>query len=135
MPDLSSMPEAVFAAFRSHRLAVGRDYWRAAAAVAGWRVAVNDRFRVRDRDRGEAKNALNDIQGVVGELAGMRVVEGLVPPPVAVHHDLLSVQGPVDDVDVTAILSSGDTLRIEAKCHLEAAAKRLLLINVRAHER
>src|SRR4051812_17756218 len=70
------------------------DFWRAAAAIAGWRLAVNDPIRSSDRDRGREKNRLNEIQGVVGELIGIRVIEQLHPPPVMVRHDLLNLRGP-----------------------------------------
>src|SRR4051794_36534362 len=78
---------------------------------AGWRVSTNDPIRQPDRDRGIDKNRLNDIQGVIGELIGIRVVERLAPPPVAITHDLLDLRGPVNDVDITATFASGAELR------------------------
>lgn len=115
--------------------ALTADVWRAAAAIAGWRVAINDEIRSPDRDRGADKNRLNDIQGLIGELVGIRALEKLDPPPTRLRHDILDLTGPVDDVDVVAVLPSGVELRLETKCHLDEPNKSLFLINERAHER
>jgi hypothetical protein len=111
------------------------DVWRASAAIAAWRVSVSDKIRQPDRDRGADKNRLNDIQRVIGELAGILALEQVVPNPPHIIHDLLDLSGPVNDVDIVATLRAGDKLRLETKCHLDVAHKKLLLINLREHEK
>ncbi len=106
-------------------------FWAAAANVAGFRKASNDGIRGKTRSRGEDKNLLNDLQGVVGELVALSRLEGL---GFSCTHDLLDVSGPVDDVDIRASID-GVELAIEAKCLLMAPNKHLFLVNEIAHER
>lgn len=108
-----------------------RDIWLASARMAGWRTAANEPIRVADRHRGSGKNMLNDLQGCLGELVALRVAE-MVWPAKRIVHDALDWSGPQDDVDL--VIDNG-SLRLEAKCHLDAPGKRLLLVNQRAHER
>jgi hypothetical protein len=109
------------------------DVWRASAAIAAWRVSVNDKIRQPDRDGGTDKNRLNNIQGVIGELVGILALEQVVPSPPHFTHDLLDLSGPANDVDIVATLQEGDELRLETKCHLDVANEKLLRINLRTH--
>lgn len=113
------------------RVRLPESFWMAAATVAGLRKASNDPIRGVTRTRGQSKNLLNDLQGVVGELVVLSRLQGL---GFECSNDLLDVSGPVDDVDIRAKV--GDrVLAVEAKCLLLEPNKRLFLVNQIAHQR
>jgi hypothetical protein len=126
--------DAVIAGLSVRRgLQLDRDTWTAAAMLAGLRVAANDAIRVADRDRGEHKNQLADLWGVIGELIALRVVEQVWDGPV--EHHPIDFERSVDEVDVT-VRAADRPLLLEAKAHLiELGNKRWFLINKRAHRR
>ena len=112
-----------------------KNYWIAAAYVASARTSINDSIRAPDRDRGRNKNLLADIAGVIGELVAAAAAEE-IPGVLEVKTNLLDVDGPIDDVDLTLTDSpTADCVRLEAKCHLLSDRKRLFLINERAHQK
>ena len=118
---------------RLSRTPLTRDFWIAACSIAWLRRAVNDRFRQLARDRGDDKNLLNDVQGVVGELASIAKAQS-ADDVSEVVHDLVSLEGPVDDVDLKAKTSGGE-LRLESKCLIWQPRKKLFVINDIAHKR
>jgi len=105
-----------------------RSFWVAAAAVAVLRKAVNDPFRQEHRSRGEAKNLLNDLEGAAGELAALKHFGGFTGSDLEVTHDILSLHGPVDEVDFRIEEPDGITL-MEVKALLVESGKGLFLIN------
>jgi hypothetical protein len=113
-------------------LVLDKDTWHATAILAGLRVAANDRLRARDRDRGEAKNWLADLWGVLGELVALRILDEIWGGPV--NHHPIDFSRPVDEVDLVAMLSDAP-LRLEAKAHMLEPGKAWFLINSRAHQR
>ncbi len=118
--------------FRPRSLTLSAETWQAAAVLAGLRVAVNDKKRREDRDRGQHKNWLADIWGTIGELVALRrlnLIEGL-----PVRHHPIDFAGFVDDVDLFASASDGP-VRLEAKAHLLEAGKEWFMVNKRARER
>lgn len=116
---------------------VSRDEWIAAAVIAGLRTASNE-DRKEHRSRGEEKNALNDIQGVIGELIALNALER-VHGGENVAHSILHWDGGAgkvqDDVDLVLTIPGHGTLRFESKCHLDEPSKKMLLVNRLAHER
>jgi hypothetical protein len=125
--------DAVIAGLSARRgLRLNRDMWAAAAMLAGLRVAANNAIRQSDRDRGERKNQLADLWGVIGELIALRVVDQVWDGPV--EHHPIDFEQSVDEVDVT-LRSADRPLLLEAKAHLIEPGKRWFLINERAHER
>jgi hypothetical protein len=125
--------EAVIAGLSARRgLQLDRDTWAAAAMLAGLRVAANDAIRAGDRDRGERKNQLADLWGVIGELIALRVVEQVWDGPV--EHHPIDFEQSVDEVDIT-VRTAVRPLLLEAKAHLIEPGKKWFLINERAHER
>lgn len=114
------------------RVAVSRRTWEAAAVLAGLRVAVNDRVRAEDRDRGPGKNWLADLWGVLGELIALRTINAIADVPV-LHHPIDFARS-VDAVDLTAQASDGPVL-LEAKAHLLESGKDWFMVNRRARER
>jgi hypothetical protein len=125
--------DAVIAGLSARRgLRLNRDTWAAAAMLAGLRVAANDAIRAGDRDRGERKNQLADLWGVIGELIALRVVEQVWDGPV--EHHPIDFEQSVDEVDIT-VRTADRPLLLEAKAHLLEPGKRWLLINERAHGR
>lgn len=116
---------------RPVRIKLPEAFWMAAATVAGLRKASNDPIRGVTRTRGQSKDLLNDLQGVVGELVVLSRLQRL---GFECSNDLLDVNGPVDDVDIRA--RAGElVLAIEAKCLLLEPNKHLFLVNKIAHER
>jgi hypothetical protein len=113
-------------------LRLSRRTWGAAAVLAGLRVAANDEIRAPDRDRGERKNQLADIWGVIGELTALRAVDLAWTGPVE-HHPISFVRS-VDEVDIT-VCTPDAPLLIEAKAHLLESGKSWFMINERAHLR
>ncbi len=116
---------------------VSRDQWVAAAVIAGLRMASNA-DRLEHRSRGREKNALNDIQGVIGELIALNALER-VHGTDNVSHSILHWDGGMgkvqDDVDLVLTIPGHGTLRFESKCHLDEPRKKMLLVNRQAHER
>jgi hypothetical protein len=117
---------------RPRQLSLSTETWRAAAVLAGLRVAVNDRIRVEDRDRGEHKNWLADIWGTIGELVALRALESVAD--LCVKHHPIDFQGSVDEVDLVASATDGP-LRLEAKTHLLEPGKSWFMVNKRARDR
>jgi hypothetical protein len=118
--------------------AVSRDEWLAASVIAGLRVESN-RDRASHRSRGASKDILNDIQGVIGEIVALGMLEREHGAD-AVGHELLHWGGGTEDevqrvVDFLVRTPSGVDLRLESKCHLDAPNKMMFLINARAHDR
>lgn len=106
--------------------------WRAAALLAGLRRAVNDPIRAADRDRGQEKNWLADIWGVIGELVALRRVNHLTAD--VVEHHPIDFERSVNEVDLVVWTSDGP-LRLEAKAHLIEPGKAWFMVNRRARER
>jgi hypothetical protein len=106
--------------------------WKVAALLAGLRRAVNDPIRAADRDRGEDKNWLADIWGVIGELVALRRINHLTSD--VVEHHPIDFERSVDEVDLVVWTSDGP-LRLEAKAHLIEPGKAWFMVNQRAGER
>ncbi len=106
--------------------------WKVAALLAGLRRAVNDPIRAADRDRGEDKNWLADIWGVIGELVALRRINHLTSD--VVEHHPIDFEGAVDEVDLVVWTSDGP-LRLEAKAHLIEPGKAWFMVNQRARQR
>lgn len=53
------------------RVRIDPALWTAAMVLGRMRTLVNNQHRLADRDRGTAKNALNDRQGALEELLGL----------------------------------------------------------------
>ena len=114
-------------------LPLSNRFWLVSSAIAMARKTSNDSIRATIRDRGEQLNIENDIQGVVGELACIAKAEA-DPECSDVSHDIFSVEGPVDDVDLRFI-KKNKSYRIETKCLMWEKRKRRFLINQTAHKR
>lgn len=106
--------------------------WEAAALLAGLRVAVNDRFRAADRDRGAVKNRLADIWGTFGELVALRVLNEVCALPI--RHRPIDFESSVDQADLAIDLDDG-VIQLEAKAHLIEPGKSWFLVNKRARDR
>jgi hypothetical protein len=117
---------------RHFRLTLDSELWRSAAILAGLRMAVNDPIRSQRRDRGEQKNWLADIWGVVGELIAIRALDEVWSG--GLRHQPIDFDGAVDEVDIVVDLPAG-SLRLEAKAHLLEPKKSWFMINQTAHER
>lgn len=117
---------------RPRSIQLTEEVWRAAAILAGLRRAVNDRHRDEIRDRGEAKNGLADLWGVIGELVALRRLQEITDAPIA--HQPIDFARSVQDVDLHVELADGPLL-LEAKAHLLQHGKRYFLINEEAHRR
>lgn len=109
-----------------------QEVWRAAAILAGLRRAVNDRHRDEIRDRGEVKNWLADLWGVIGEIVALRWLQEITDAPIG--HRPIDFARSVQDVDLRVQLADGSLL-LEAKAHLLQRDKRYFLINEEAHRR
>lgn len=111
-----------------------RNSWLTAVAIAVVRMNANKNRR-ENRDRGDQKNLLNDIQGVLGELVSTKKAEkayGIA----RVVHDIVDFTGPINDVDLKITQNEGDEpLRIEVKCLLWNDRKLYFLINAAAHNK
>lgn len=114
------------------RLRLTAATWEAAAVIAGLRVAVNDRFRASDRDRGEPKNLLADITGSIGELVALRRLNEETSGQV--EHHPIDFGSSVDAADLVVAASDGSVL-LETKTHLDAPGKHWLMVNERARDR
>lgn len=123
-----SLPPELEGLNRTARIRLSDGPWICAAVIALLRKSVNDGIRVEIRDRGDEKNWLNDLQGTIGELVAIHRVESIVGNNDRVKHDLLSFEGPVDDVDLK-IFGVG----IESKCHAWKENKRFFAVNKEAH--
>ncbi|WP_183035761.1 hypothetical protein [Cupriavidus sp. UME77] len=126
-------PEGVERLHEVRKIALDRSLWVTAVAIAELRTLANDKIRVENRDRGPAGNRANDVQGVLGEIVAIIHLEKAFGLD-AICHDLFSVGGPVDDVDIS-VSWDNRTERLEAKCLIWDASKRLFLINDEAHAR
>jgi hypothetical protein len=118
---------------RPCRAQLNVETWRAAAVLAGLRVATNDPIRRQDRDRGEDKNWLADIWGTLGELVAVRVLRHYTKTSEVEHHPI-DFDKPVDDVDVKVEMSDGPLL-LETKTHMIEHGKNWFMVNERAHAR
>ena len=105
--------------------------WVAAAVLGLLRTAVNDSHRRTVRDRGKTKNVLTDLQGALGELVGLELLDraGLGQPTVG----LLDLEGSVDLPDLVA--NTQPPVSLDVKCHLDVEGKKLFLVNERARRR
>ncbi len=117
---------------RPRSIRLTEEVWRAAAILAGLRRAVNDRHRDAIRDRGEAKNWLADLWGVIGEIVALRCLQEITNVPIA--HWPIDFARSVQDVDLHVQLADGSLL-LEAKAHLLQRDKHYFLINEEAHRR
>lgn len=115
-------------------ISLTRDHWRAAALLAGLRKGVNDNQRSAHRSRGEVKNLLNDLQGVLGELVALIALEESGDNIKSIHHNPIDFDTHIDDVDLVAN-SQENEYRIESKCLLVESNKSLFLVNQTAHNR
>lgn len=116
------------------RLTLTGGTWRAAAVVAGLRLASNDRTRTARRDQGLDGNVRNDVLGALAELVGRYALEkGLAHGPV--RGVLLDPAGAVDDVDASFLDVNGLEQRVEVKGHLRQARYTRFAINDEAHRR
>ena len=86
------------------------------------------------RDRGDAINRQNDLQGALGELLGLRLLEESLPEGHAIQHCLVDLEGSIDECDLVVTTSAG-TVKYEVKCHFDESKKKYLAINERAYER
>lgn len=115
---------------------ISREEWLATAVIAGLRVASN-RGRAAHRSRGEEKNLLNDIQGTIGELIAIRILER-EHGAAQVEHAIFDWSGGTGDVQdkVDIVVRACDSsVRLEGKCHLDEDNKRMFLVNRTAHQR
>lgn len=129
-PDLSSTLWTV------GDVEISRDEWLATGVIAGLRVASN-RSRLPHRSRGAQKNLLNDIQGVVGELLAIRILESQHGAG-QVEHAILHWSGGTGEVQEKVdivVRDEGECVRLEGKCHLDEDNKRMFLVNRTAHQR
>lgn len=117
-----------------HRQPLTAATWRAAAVVAGLRLASNDMSRTRRRDQGASGNVRNDIMGVLAELVGRHVLETRVASG-PVGGVLLDPDGAVDDVDAAFADRASTGHRVELKGCLRQPNYRLFAINDEAHRR
>jgi hypothetical protein len=117
---------------RPRSVQLTEEVWLAAAILAGLRRAVNDRHRDEIRDRGEAKNGLADLWGVIGEIVALRWLQEITDAPIG--HRPIDFARSVQDVDLRVQLADGSLL-LEAKAHLLERDKRYFLINEEAHRR
>lgn len=124
---------------RPQDAALSRELWAAAAFIGGLRTASNGATRRGSEDRGAIKNAVNDTQGLIGELVVLRRLGDVTGW--AAQHDLLDWDGPqgrtTPDVTLAAVQRSvtpeghrdgqqvtgpvsvpARELRLEAKAHL-----------------
>jgi hypothetical protein len=117
---------------RPRSIRLTEEVWRASAILAGLRRAVNDRHRDEIRDRGEVKNWLADLWGVIGEIVALRWLQEITDAPIG--HRPIDFARSVQDVDLRVQLADGSLL-LEAKAHLLQRDKRYFLINEEAHRR
>src|SRR5262249_48377272 len=105
--------------------------WAAAAVLGRLRTLVNDNYRRKVRDRGMAKNILNDLQGALGELVGLELLNrGGIS---ARAQGLLDLGGSVNRPDLVA--AAGLPVPLDVKCHFDEPRKRLFLVNEKARLR
>jgi len=115
-------------------ISLTRDHWRAAALLAGLRKGVNDNQRSAHRSRGEFKNILNDLQGVLGELVALMTLEESGANIKSIQHNPIDFETHIDDVDL--VVDGHDReYKIESKCLLVERNKSLFLVNQTAHNR
>jgi hypothetical protein len=107
------------------RIELSRPLWAAATVLGLLRTAVNDEYRKSRRNRGERKNELNDLQGALGELVGLEVLDraGLSKG----SDGLLDLQRSVDRPDLVATTEPPTPL--DVKCHFDEKPKKLFLVN------
>lgn len=113
------------------KIRLSRNLWVAAAVLGLLRTAVNDPHRVTNRNRGPSKNILNDLQGSLGELVGLGLLDRADLSPGA--QGLLDLEGSVDLPDLVA--NTNPQARLDVKCHFDEERKRLFLINEQARIR
>jgi hypothetical protein len=121
---------------------VSPQLWAAAAFIGGLRTASNQGRRP-EQDRGPLQNAINDMQGVLGELLLLEQLSGQLPATWTIGHSLLHWDGgggvaASEGVDITLHRAAATApvrdlagaakghvpipsieLRLEAKAHLE----------------
>lgn len=112
-------------------ISVSARTWRAAAVLGKLRTLVNDRHRDSDRDRGRSKNLLNDLQGAIGEIVGLTLLDRRQLGAPA--HGLLDLGSSVDRPDLSTV--GPQPVHLDVKCHLHRDNKRLFLVNERARQR
>lgn len=110
---------------------VSASTWTASAVLGLLRTSVNDGFRAEDRDRGHRKNVLNDLQGSLGELLGLFLLDRAELPAAA--GGLLDLEGSVDLPDLA--VEAEPPMYLDVKCHLDEPGKHLFLVNERARRR
>lgn len=113
------------------KIRLSRELWLAAAVLGRLRTLVNDEYRRRVRDRGTAKNILNDLQGSIGELVGLELLDRAHFRAVA--QGLLDLRGSVDRPDLIA--PTDPPIALDVKCHFDESPKRLFLVNEQARVR
>jgi hypothetical protein len=113
------------------KIQLSRELWVAAAVLGLLRTVVNDEYRQATRDRGTAKNILNDLQGSLGELVGIRLLDQAGFNASA--QGLLDLNGSVDRPDLVA--DTDPPTLLDVKCHFDEHPKRLFLINEKARLR
>src|SRR4051794_16775376 len=77
----------------SRTVDVSPTVWAAAAFVGGLRTASNEEVRRQSQDRGAYNNAVVDLQGVVGELLALQLLDDALPAGWSVSHELLLWDG------------------------------------------
>ncbi|WP_143229493.1 hypothetical protein [Actinophytocola xanthii] len=113
------------------KIKLSHQVWIAAAILGFLRTAINDEYRRTERDRGRANNIMNDLQGALGELVGLELLErsGLWRSTAG----LLDLYGSVNGPDL--VTNTTPPTMLDVKCHFDEPRKRLFLINERARRR
>lgn len=113
------------------RIQLSRELWIAASVLGLLRTVINDEHRQAIRDRGAANNLLNDLQGSLGELVGLELLDRAGLGVGA--RGLLDLNGSVDRPDL--VVDTAPQVLLDVKCHFDKPNKRLFLINEKARIR
>lgn len=133
---LSALPTALVEKLKQPlRIELSRELWVAAAILGMLRTMVNDPNRATIRDRGYSYNILNDLQGALGELVGIRLIEDLKKDDLGQEiRGLLDLGKSVNLADLE-VLDGERSIFIDVKCHFDEKRKKFFLINEEARKR
>lgn len=133
---LSALPAALVEKLKQPlNIELTRKLWVAAAILGLLRTMVNDPNRAAIRDRGHSYNILNDLQGALGELVGIGLIERLKDAGLRQEvRGLLDLGKSVNLADL-AVFDGARSIFIDVKCHFDENNKKLFLINEEARKR